>query len=97
MTAQPKSRFVKFNPEINTGTIVQIFVIIAGIFFGYSDLKTRQDVQATQIGGVNLQLLVITQELKEIAKGQNSLAVDVAVLRGRAAENNTGRSAGAIR
>lgn len=97
MTTQPKSRFVKFNPEINTGTIVQIFVIIAGIFFGYSDLKTRQDVQATRIEGVNVQLLAISQELKEIAKGQNALAVDVAVLRGRAAESNTNTSSGGKR
>jgi len=95
--ASAKTRYMKFSPEINTGTIIQILVIIAGIALGYGDLKGEQRVQANQLVDMKAQaattaatqngaLTDIKAELKEIARATQGLKEDVAVLRGRAAE-----------
>jgi hypothetical protein len=35
-----RHRLVRFNPEINSGTIIQIVVLIVGMAFGYSKIET---------------------------------------------------------
>jgi len=94
-----KSRWMKFDPTINSGTIIQIVVIIVGIVGGYSRLAATQEVQAEKTSAIIAQqsreavatektLYTIQGDVKDLAKIVQAVKEDVAVLRGRAAETS---------
>lgn len=93
---------MRFNPNLDTGDILQIAVFCGGMLLGYSMLKENQAVQGTQIiqlrsdaandrDRTDKQLTDIKADMRDISKGISSLQADVAVLRGRAA---SGEAAG---
>lgn len=90
-------RFMKFDPTINTGTIIQIAVIIVSVALAYGTYREdqlRQDTRLAQLEkdsaadreATRAALQEIKLEQKEQAKLLGDLKEGVAILRGRAAE-----------
>lgn len=89
-------RIMRFNPNIDTGTIVQIVVIAGSMFLGYSQLEKNNALRAAETAQLKAEaqsdrertdksLTDIKADIREIAKSVNDVKTDVAVLRGRAA------------
>lgn len=98
-TTTPKEprRFMKFDPTINSGTILQTLVVVASMAAGYGAYRedqTRQDGRIAQIEAAATSerdttrgiLAEIKAEQKDQAKMLGDLKEGVAILRGRAAE-----------
>lgn len=100
--AQEGKRLMKFDPTINTGTIVQIAVVIASAFAIYTGIRTDQvqtkadleqvkaiaSVERTQTAQA---LAEIKAEMKEQGKTLGDLKEGIAILRGRAADTGVKR------
>lgn len=91
-------RFVKFNPEINTGTIIQIGAIVLTAIYGVGAFNARLDAQAALIETNRLtaatantaavdSLKELKTDMREVQKSMNDIKESVAILRGRAADN----------
>lgn len=90
-------RLMKFDPTINTGTIIQTLVFVGSValaYGAYREDQTRQDGRISQIEAAAAQerdttrayLAEIKAEQKDQAKMLGDLKEGVAILRGRAAE-----------
>jgi hypothetical protein len=93
---------MKFDPTINTGTIVQIVVVLASastIFFGLkaenqqnkADLDQVKAVAAVERAQTTQALAEIKAEMKEQGKTLGDLKEGIAILRGRAADTGVKR------
>lgn len=92
---------MRFNPNIDTGTILQILVIAGSMFFGYSKLEQNNALRAAETAQLKADaqndrertdksLAAIQADIREIGKSVNDVKTDVAVLRGRAAADGSG-------
>lgn len=88
---------MKFDPTINTGTIVQIVVVAlsaVAIFYGLkadntatrADLEQTKAVAAVERAQTAQALAEIKAEMKEQGKTLGDLKEGIAILRGRAAD-----------
>lgn len=92
---------MRFNPNIDTGTIMTILTIVVSVTLAYGFLKEQQatitlrtaqlaaDAQADR-DRTDKSLTDIKSEIREIGKSVNDVKTDVAVLRGRAAADGGG-------
>ena len=94
-----RKRYMKFDPTFNTGTIVQIAVIVIGGFSLFYTMKQDQALQKAELEYVKASILIerastkdslieIKQEVKALQTSMNSVNESLAVLRGRAAAGN---------
>lgn len=90
-------KYVRFDPTLNTGHVLQIVVLIVGGALGFGAIKadqvqTKADIE--QVKAVSIveraqtaqALTEIKQEMKEQGKTLGDLKEGIAILRGRAAE-----------
>lgn len=96
-TKSSTGRIMKFDPTINTGTIIQTLVFVGSVavaYGAYREDQTRQDGRIAQIESTAAQerettrayLAEIKAEQRDQAKTLGDLKEGVAILRGRAAE-----------
>jgi len=97
MSHNDEPRFMKFNPEINTGTIIQIVVVLASAAAIYSGIRADQvqvkaDVEMVRAASLadrtqtKETLEDIKRDVRELQKSNNDIKESLAILRGRAAE-----------
>ncbi|WP_046060012.1 hypothetical protein [Paracidovorax citrulli] len=97
MPTKTAGGLVKFDPTINTGTIIQTLVFVGSVavaYGAYREDQTRQDGRIAQIESTAAQerettrayLAEIKAEQRDQAKTLGDLKEGVAILRGRAAE-----------
>lgn len=97
-------RFMRFNPEINTGTIIQIGTIVVVAVYGVGAFNARLDAQAALIETNRLtaatanstaveSLKELKTDMREVQKSMNDIKESVAILRGRAADTADRRTA----
>lgn len=95
-------KYVKFDPQINTGHIVQIIVLIIGGFTAYGAIKADQQAQRSDLEQVkavatveraqNAQALAdLKTDMKEMRTSLNDVKESLAILRGRAADQGSKR------
>lgn len=93
-------RYVKFDPTLNTGHLVQIIVLVVGGFAAYGAVKSEQAENKAGLEQVKAVALVertqTTQTLAEIKSSVSKLQESnqdikesLAILRGRAADQST--------
>lgn len=91
-----RRRLMKFDPTFNTGTIVQIGVIVIGGLGLVYTMKQDQALQKAELEYVKASILIerastkdslieIKQEVKTLQTSMNAVNESLAVLRGRAA------------
>jgi hypothetical protein len=96
----PPKRYVRFEPTLNTGHVLQIVVLVVGGFSAYGALKNDQFQQRADLEQVKAVALIeraqTTQALIEIKASVKELQVStqdvkesLAILRGRAADVGT--------
>ncbi|MEJ7685609.1 MAG: hypothetical protein WKG52_00665 [Variovorax sp.] len=96
LEGQPR-KVVRFDPTFNTGTIVQIVVIVASAFSIYTGLKTDTVQQKAELESVKASALVeriqtkesladLKADVKEIQKTTNDVKESLAILRGRGSD-----------
>lgn len=96
LDSQPR-KYVRFDPQLNTGHILQIIVLIVGGFTAYGALKSDQQAQRSELEQVkavasveraqNAQALAdLKTDMKEMRASLNDVKESLAVLRGRAAD-----------
>lgn len=89
---------MKFDPQINMGTIIQIAVVACSAFGIYLGLRTDQLQNKADIDQVKAVAIIeraqttqalaeIKQEMKEQGKTLGDLKEGIAILRGRSAES----------
>lgn len=92
-----QGRFMKFDPTINTGTIIQIATVVVLAVAGFSAVKTELATQKVEIEANRLAALrdskqteealkEIRSDIREQGKMLGDLKEGIAILRGRAAE-----------
>ncbi|KQP02444.1 hypothetical protein [Pseudorhodoferax sp. Leaf265] len=90
-------RLVKFDPTVNTGTIIQIGTIIFMGALGFAMLQGELKTQKVELEAVKLAaerdnkrneeaLREIKTDVRELQKSINDIKEGVAILRGRAAD-----------
>ena len=90
-------KYVRFDPTLNTGHVLQIVVLVVGGFAAYGALKSEaaqtkaelDQVKAVAIierANTTMALAEIKIEMKEQGKTLGDLKEGIAILRGRAAE-----------
>jgi hypothetical protein len=95
-------RLMKFDPTINTGTIVQIAVVVASAFAIYTGIRTDQvetkaavkaveTLAATDRTQTKDALSDLKSDIKELQKSTSEIKESLAILRGRAAEPGSRR------
>lgn len=89
-----RRQIIKFDPTFNTGHIVQIGVIVAGMFFAYTGLKEGQAIQAkdqltlkAQVDSDRLavkeSLTELKGDLRELQRTVNAMNATVAGMKGK--------------
>ncbi len=63
--ARGPNRFLKFDPQINSGHILQILVLVAGIFSAYSTLDKRVTVADQRLQTIEATAVDRNQRVKE--------------------------------
>jgi len=97
-----RSQYVRFDPTLNTGHVIQIAVLVIGGFVTFAALKTDQAQTKADLDQVKAVALVesaqtkatladIRAEMKEQGKTLGDLKEGIAILRGRAAEPGSKR------
>lgn len=98
-----QKKLMKFDPTINTGTIIQIGAILLTGFFAFSALKTELATTKVEIAAnkdaamrdnaVNAEALKdLKAEVKDLKKSVDDIKEGVAILRGRAADTSSRNS-----
>ncbi len=91
---------MKFDPTVNTGTLLQIVVILASAFTIYSGMREDQVKQKAELEAVKATALAervqtkealteLKADMKELQKTTNDVKESLAILRGRAADSGT--------
>ncbi len=99
---QKRSQYVRFDPTLNTGHVIQIAVLVIGGFVTFAALRTDQAQTKADLDQVKAVALVesaqtkatladIRSEMKEQGKTLGDLKEGIAILRGRAAEPRSGK------
>jgi hypothetical protein len=89
-----RRRLMKFDPTFNTGTIVQIGVIIISAFSVYYTMKQDQALQKQELDFVKASILIerastkdslieLKSDVKTLQSSMNAMNESLAVLRGR--------------
>jgi hypothetical protein len=60
-----RNRLLKFDPQINAGHILQIVVLVAGIFSAYNTLDKRQSIADIRMEGIEHRAREQDQRLRE--------------------------------
>lgn len=92
-----RKRYMKFDPTFNTGTIVQIAVIVIGGFSLFYAMKQDQALQRQELdfvkasiaierAGTKDQLKDIKDDVSAIQKSISGMSESIAVLRARSAD-----------
>jgi len=95
-------KYVRFDPTLNTGHVLQIVVLVVGGFAAYGAIKTDQVQTRSDLEQVKAVALIeraqttqaiaeIKLEMKEQGKSLGDIKEGIAILRGRAAEPGSGR------
>lgn len=95
-------RLMKFDPTINTGTILQICVLVVGMVMGYAALKSELETQKVEVAANKLAaeradlaqenaLKDLRTDMRELRKTVDDIKEGVAILRGRAADTGAKR------
>lgn len=88
---------MKFDPTINSGTILQIVVVAASAFGIYSGMRVDQTATRMKVEAVEAAAIADRQQtkealgdlrgdMKELQKSTQDIKESLAILRGRAAE-----------
>jgi len=88
-------KLMKFDPTINTGTILQIIVVAASAFALYTTVRTDQVQTKAELDAVKASALTerlqtkealadLKADVKELQKSTNEVKESLAILRGRA-------------
>nr|WP_296020814.1 hypothetical protein [uncultured Acidovorax sp.] len=96
-TATTAGKFMKFDPTINSGTILQIVVVAASAFGIYSGMRVDQAATKVKVEAIEAAanadrqqtketLADLRSDLKELQKSTQDIKESLAILRGRAAE-----------
>lgn len=94
-------RIVKFDPTINTGTIIQIATVVLVGTFAVATFKAELSTQAERIetnkviasrdNGIAVDSLrELKADVKDLQKSVNDMKEGIAILRGRAANTDGG-------
>lgn len=100
LEGQQAKRLVKFDPTVNSGTIIQIAVIVVTAVMAFSTVKTelatqRVEIEANKATATrdNSQTAEALKELKadvkELQKSTNDVKESLAILRGRNPEGGS--------
>lgn len=95
-------KYVRFDPTLNTGHVLQIVVLIVGGFAAYGAIKTEQAQTKSDLEQVKAVAVIeraqtaqaiaeIKLEMKEQGKSLGDIKEGIAILRGRGAEPTGGR------
>ena len=95
-TTAPR-RIMKFDPTVNTGTIIQtlVFVMSVAVAYGaYREDQTRQDGRITQVevladkdrDATKESLKELKSQVSDLQKSTQEIKESLAILRGRATE-----------
>lgn len=90
-------RLMKFDPQINMGTIIQIVVVAASAFSIYQGIRTDQVETKAAVRAVEAAastdrnqtkdaLSDLKSDIKELQKSTSEIKESLAILRGRAAD-----------
>lgn len=90
-------KYVRFDPTLNTGHVLQIVVLVVGGFAAYGAIKTDQVQTRSDLEQVKAVAVIeraqtaqaiaeIKLEMKEQGKSLGDIKEGIAILRGRAAE-----------
>jgi septal ring factor EnvC (AmiA/AmiB activator) len=93
-------RLMKFDPTINTGTIIQIATVVVLAVAGFSAVKTELATQKVEIEANKLSaqsdigqtaraLAELKSDVKEQAKTLGDIKESLAILRGRASDTGS--------
>lgn len=96
-TIQQPGRFMKFDPTVSTGTIIQTLVFIVGVataYGGYREDQVKQDGRIAQVEvladkdreSTKDALKEIKTQVSDLQKSNQEIKESLAILRGRAAE-----------
>jgi len=97
MTTKAAGRIMKFDPTINTGTIIQTLVVLASVSVAYGTYREDQTKQDGRIAQVEVlaekdreatreALREIKGRVDDLQKSNQDIKESLAILRGRAAE-----------
>ena len=92
-----KGRYMKFDPTVSTGTLLQIAVILGAATAIYTGIVKDLALQKAEIDNVKVvaaqdrasvkeSLIDLKTDIKELQKSTNDIKESLAVLRGRTAE-----------
>ena len=95
-------RLMKFDPTFNTGTIVQIAVVVASAFAIYTGIRTDQVQTKADLDQVKAIAIVeraqtaqslakIEASVSKLQDSNQDIKESLAILRGRAAEPRSGK------
>lgn len=95
-------RIVKFDPTVNTGTIIQIAVIVVSAALGFATVRTelatqKVEIEANKVAATRDNAATakaideLKADVKEQAKTLSDIKESLAILRGRAAEPGSKR------
>ncbi|KQR55628.1 hypothetical protein [Acidovorax sp. Leaf160] len=96
-TPKEPGRFMKFDPTVSTGTIIQTLVFIIGVataYGGYREDQVKQDGRIAMVEALadkdrdstRESLKKIEGQVADLAKSNQDIKESLAILRGRAAE-----------
>lgn len=96
-TKSTTGRLMKFDPTINTGTIIQTLVVVASMAVAYGSYREDQTKQDGRIAQVEVlaekdrestreALREIKGRVDDLQKSNQDIKESLAILRGRAAE-----------
>jgi len=90
-------KYVRFDPTLNTGHVLQIAVLVIGGFMAYTAVKTEQAETRANVRQVEAQAITdrsstkdaladLKTDIKELQKSTGEIKESLAILRGRAAD-----------
>ena len=96
-TKAAAGRIMKFDPTINTGTIIQTLVVLASVSVAYGQYREDQTKQDARIAQVEVlaekdreatreALREIKGRVDDLQRGNQDIKEGLAILRGRTAE-----------